>query len=734
MFDCNFHSLTSDHTPASTGGVALSSSTNEADVLAIFEDLEHHLDVNVDTDASPPGSLQIDSGSLINPSVGQSPDADPPISIAEHLVSLLGGDVVLVGAPRGVKGPRHPNWQKTDIESMYDPEYVRTLDDGCNIAVLLGAHSSGLCSIDIDNDDDVEPFLGLNPSLAGTLRSRGQRGCNLWARVTGGFPPTSFIKNADGRKWGEFRSTGACTMIHGVHPSGMNYERSPEVPPIAVAFEDILWPDELILPWLPGIEDFTGSGDESDAQLVLDYGSPVFYSAPSEDGHFVKSVNEAYWAGLYAAENTVLFEPAEKSFYSYNDATGLYSAISPDAIKQSISGRMLEISRQAPSLSKLENHRTDRILGSFVGQLRGIAEHRDAFIDRPRTVHLANCILRFEGGQCFREEFSPVFYSRNRSPIAFDPDATCQRFLTELILPALQPDDVVLLQKMAGQYLLGTNLIQRFLILLGTPGGGKSQACNVLQSLIGLPNVTQLRTDYLGDRFELFRFLHRTLLVGVDVNADFLASKGAPVIKGLVGGDWHDAEQKGGTGSFQFQGKFNILITTNCRLKVKLQGDVGAWGRRLLIVPYEAQPPQRKIPNFGELLIREEGPGILNWALQGLGLLLADIEAIGDIRLTSRQASVVDSLLAESDSLRFFLRDNVVRREGANLSVNEIMQAYARYCPERGWEPFTEGQITRQLPSLMLELFQVARVHDCGPNRKIRGFHSVTFTTPNVLS
>ena len=75
-------------------------------------------------------------------------------------------------------------------------------------------------------------------------------------------------------------------------------------------------------------------------------------------------------------------------------------------------------------------------------------------------------------------------------------------------------------------------------------------------------------------RFELFRYLKKTLLVGVDVEADFLSTKGAAVLKGLVGGDWFDAEQKGGTGCFQVQGNFNVVITSNARLKVRLQGDV----------------------------------------------------------------------------------------------------------------------------------------------------------------
>lgn len=655
-------------------------------------------------------------------------------SITRHLVSLLGEDVVLLWATKGEKGPRWRGWQNTTIEMMGNPRYIRNLDSGHNIAVLTGAPSGGLCSIDIDDDESVEPFLKLNPKLADTLRSCGRRGCNLWVRVEGASPPPSDIKHADGKAWGEWRSTGVCTMIHGVHPEGMNYERCPEVSPITLSFEEIQWPDDLTLPWLTPDEELPGAGDESDDPIIQQYGAPVFYAKARDGEFFVKGINEAYWAALHAAENTMLHEPDERTFFLYAGETGLYSVILPDSIKQGISHRLLEMSRSSKELSPLENMRSDRTLNAVVSQLRGISEHRHAFVDRPRAVHLANCMLRFEGRTCLREVFSPEFRSRNRSPIEFNPEAECPRFLSELVLPAVHEDDAVLLQKMAGQCLLGENLTQRFVILDGEPGRGKSQYGTVIQALVGQENVTQLRTDHLGERFEMFRFLRRTLLVGVDVDAYFLTSKGAPVIKGLVGGDWFDAEQKGGTGSFQLQGKFNILMTSNCRLKVKLQGDVGAWRRRMLIVRYEAPAPKRKIPDFGALLIREEGSGILNWALHGLGLLLADIEETGDIRLTPRQGGVVDSLLAESDSLRFFLRENVKCESGSDLTVSEIIQAYAHFCPDKGWDPLPESQIGRQLPSLMLELFKTVKSNSCQREGKsARGFRGVAFINQEVL-
>ena len=241
-------------------------------------------------------------------------------------------------------------------------------------------------------------------------------------------------------------------------------------------------------------------------------------------------------------------------------------------------------------------------------------------------------------------------------------------------------------------------------------------------------NCTQLRTEHLNERFELFRFLRKTLLAGVDVQADFLSARGAPVLKALVGGDIMDAEQKGGTGCFPIEGTFAVVITCNSRLRVRLEGDVGAWRRRLLIVRYECPPPAKKIPDFGAHLVKTEGGGILNWAIEGLGDLLNDVEQRGDIALTPRQAGVVDSLLAESDSLRYFLNDRVERYVGGDLSIHEIVEAYAEYCPAHGWSPLPITVVQRQIEGLMLELFQTVKVNSIERDGKsAKGFRNVHF-------
>ncbi|HMJ90558.1 MAG TPA: DUF5906 domain-containing protein, partial [Candidatus Acidoferrum sp.] len=515
-----------------------------------------------------------------------SPQSGEGASPLQRFTSMLGDDVFFVPCVFGTKEPI-VTYVERPFEGTKTPAY-RALFDATqtNIAVYLGEASGGLCAIDCDADEDLAAFLAANPKLANTTHSRGSRGGMLWVRITGEYPRSCKAERF------EWRADGNLSTIFGRHPKGMDYRLVCDAPPVALAFDEIIWPEGWERPW----------DEDADAKLRQQFGEPFYTS----DKGVLTSINEAYWAGLHAAENIILHEPDEKTFYRYNGDTGIYEVETPDAIRSKISARMLEASRQANSFD-LQKKRTATTLNNVIAHLRGTVEQRGAFAERRKVIHLANGIMVFDGADAELRPFSPEYRSRNRSPIVFDENARCDRFLNELLLPAVHPEDVELLQKFAGLMLLGDNRAQRILILDGEGGRGKTQFANVMQGLVGMANVTQLRTKHLAERFELYRFLKRTLLVGVDVEADFLSTKGAAVLKGLVGGDWLDAEQKGGTGSFQLQGNFNVLITSNARLRVRLQGDLSAWKRRLTIVRYEAPPPAKKIPDFGAYLIRTEG-------------------------------------------------------------------------------------------------------------------------------
>ena len=109
---------------------------------------------------------------------------------------MVGNDVLLLHWPLGSKGTKK-RWKHLKLDVMSNPAYLAKLGTG-NIGVAQGNVSNGLCSVDLDLDDQVGGFLTLNPKLRTTLRTKGERGCNVWFRIVGRSCPTAKIKTDDG--------------------------------------------------------------------------------------------------------------------------------------------------------------------------------------------------------------------------------------------------------------------------------------------------------------------------------------------------------------------------------------------------------------------------------------------------------------------------------------------------------------------------------------------------------
>ncbi len=437
-----------------------------------------------------------------------------------------------------------------------------------------------------------------------------------------------------------------------------------------------------------------------------------------------KSINQSHFAARYVHESGIIHDPSVSRFYVYDDATGLWLHQTNDMTTSKISHCFMKILTESDS-PQLLSKRTSSVLTGLCGLAKGIAERRDVFNQRRDAIHVANGMLVLgNDGSTELKPFGREWYSRNRSEITWEPGADCPRFKQELLLSAMDEDDAGLIQRYVGQCLLGTNASQTFLVLRGTPGGGKSTLVNVIEGLIGNHNVAELRVAQLTERFELLRFIGRTLLTGKDVPGDFLNMKPVHVLKSLVGNDTLGGEVKNGNESFNLKGCFNVIISTNTRLRVKLDSDTGAWRRRMLIVDYERPSAAKAIKNFDDVLLREEGPGILNWAIQGAIQLLQELDKTGKFQMTDAQLRRVDDLLSESDSVRSFVKDCVVKEHGARITIHDLSTAYRDFCEDRGWEPLRERLFESAVPDAMMEFYRLPKRTDIKgiEGKNVRGF------------
>jgi len=168
---------------------------------------------------------------------------------SDRISPILGlvGPALLLPWPRGSKGGPS-KWGHLQLSDMDNRSHLAKLAKAGNIGIALGRVSTGLVTIDLDEDNNVDAFLEANLLLRSTLRTHARRGCNIWVRCSGGYPAFRKLKNLSGDEIGEWRADGSQTIIAGTHPEGMPYKFVVESPVMTVSYEAIIWPESILPP------------------------------------------------------------------------------------------------------------------------------------------------------------------------------------------------------------------------------------------------------------------------------------------------------------------------------------------------------------------------------------------------------------------------------------------------------------------------------------------------------
>ena len=461
-------------------------------------------------------------------------------------------------------------------------------------------------------------------------------------------------------------------------------------------------------------------------KIVEKYGEP-YHCTRNEVGR-VKAVkvNERHFAARLVSEADIVHDPLD-GFFGYEAKTGLWQPQTSDRLQQHIADIIRE-QANFDGCKQLELQICDRLQKAVVSQVRGISEQVNFFSQKPDCVHVANGVLVQECGELVFKEwgFSREYRSRNRCEIVYEPTAKCPRTDNELVLMNLSEEDAKVYWQYVGLCLFGKNFPRRILVIHGlTSGTGKSVMVNLARKLVGGANCVELRTQHLESRFEMDRFMGKTLLLGPDVNADFLSNAGAQALLRLTGGDLITPETKIEKAKFarSMEGRFCVMISSNNFLHVRDGSAMDPWRNRLILLEALGNVPKTKIPDFADVLINEEGPGILNRAVDGLKSLLKEADAFN---LSVTQKRRVELLLNSSSSARIFIEECVEKAAGASLTTSELEAAYFVYCGEMNMQP--REKAGQAIASSVRDLFCLNEHHSLYRNGKSqRGFRGLQF-------
>ena len=245
---------------------------------------------------------------------------------------------------------------------------------------------------------------------------------------------------------------------------------------------------------------------------------------------------------------------------------------------------------------------------------------------------------------------------------------------------------------------------------LGAPHTGKSVLFKLLTELIGRDFVSTLPIEKFSERFAI------TTLYGKKVNICG-EHEGArklnhtSVLKGLIGGDWLDAEPKGKP-HFKFKARTKCVFASNSLLEVNPKIIEDALIDRFIFVGFDNPiDKESRIANFDQILLKERDD-IVTLLIE----TLIDWRANGETFTQTKQSKkLLKQFKNQKGSVDDFVNDCCDFSEDSSTSCAELSQSYAEYCEINCMERLSNVCFIKDLVKLYPGL-KKKKIHKTGQN------------------
>lgn len=296
----------------------------------------------------------------------------------------------------------------------------------------------------------------------------------------------------------------------------------------------------------------------------------------------------------------------------------------------------------------------------------------------PMLFSVANVTIDLKTGE--PRDHRPGDLITMHSPVAFVGDAECPRwleFLDEIF--SGDPLLVAYMKKVIGYLLTGLTVEQVLFILFGTGANGKSVAVEIVRALLGdyaraADFSTFLERQSEAVRNDLARLRGARLVTACEMTQGRHLDEA--VIKQITGGDMISARFLYGE-FFEFVPQMKVWLVTNHQPHIR-GADFGIL-RRLRVIPFRVTIGAGKRDRHLGAKLREELPGILNWAIQGCHEWQSErLVAPPAVKDATREFIGFMDLMAE------FLETCCEADPDAEVQAASLYTRYAQWAKEAG--------------------------------------------------
>lgn len=298
----------------------------------------------------------------------------------------------------------------------------------------------------------------------------------------------------------------------------------------------------------------------------------------------------------------------------------------------------------------------------------------------------------------------PGYLSINQIPHEFHPerrreilsgDKVTQHYLDEAVP---NPVEQWMIWQYLGYCMTTDTRMQKFLMIVGEGGTGKSVIIHLFQRVIGMRNCSCISLQDLNRRFYATGLFGKLLNACGDIPCKALDS--IDVLKKAVGEDSLIYEKKS-QDAIQFTSHAKLLFSSN-GMPDNVEEKSDAFYRRLLILEMNHKPARRD-PQLKSRINKE-----IDYAIMLAMDALHNMYEMGELAESSNSKRCVEEARKSADSVMAFISDRLQMQEGSWLPRSRAYDAYEDYCKDNGRQPLGKA---RFLPEMKRKGYVAVKHH-----------------------
>ena len=287
----------------------------------------------------------------------------------------------------------------------------------------------------------------------------------------------------------------------------------------------------------------------------------------------------------------------------------------------------------------------------------------------------------------------PKYLFMNQIPFDYEPGKNpegdkIEKFFSDI---KLSPENRVMLLSFIGLCMTSDTSLQKFLVLKGTPGTGKSQLLNLVKHIVGEVNCSAESLEEInGNRFRAYNVLGKLC----NINAD-LTTEGAidpAMIKQIVGEDTVSVERKNGQA---------IKITPYAKFMFAMNGfpvikaKDSSFYRRVMVLPVTSEP--KVINTHLQEELRSQSEYLIDEAVKALEAYYR-LENPHSI-VSQESKDLVEIWMERGDTVSAFLHDDNPFDGRREVARPTLFSKYSEYCRNEERTPLTKHNFFESLRS-----------------------------------